>query len=209
MNYNWHGVEAKVKAEDWKKFKKFHYSVSPLYQEEFLASWKRKRNKKGHRLTKAERAACEQFLERLEKEGDGFATRCVFIQKIDKRIGCGLFARKKIPKGTVIGVYSGRAIRSKGESASRFLFYFSKMKDWDIDAQKMRNYTAFMNHAKSRSSACNVKTIEFYCEEPKILFIAMKEIEKGSQLCYDYGDDYWDPLEEPDAFKGISQKKRF
>jgi SET domain-containing protein len=69
------------------------------------------------------------------------------------------------------------------------------------DADKS-SWCRFMNHAaKSDTSACNVET---RCTrltigdggemvlQPRLWFVAIRDIEYGEELSYDYGDSYWD-----------------
>jgi SET domain-containing protein len=68
------------------------------------------------------------------------------------------------------------------------------------DADKS-SWCRFMNHAsKSKTNACNVET---RCTrlmmgdggeivQPSLWFVAIRDIQQGEELSYDYGDSYWD-----------------
>jgi SET domain-containing protein len=68
------------------------------------------------------------------------------------------------------------------------------------DADKS-SWCRFMNHAsKSKTNACNVETRctrlmmgdEGEILQPRLWFVAIRDIEQGEELSYDYGDSYWD-----------------
>jgi SET domain-containing protein len=68
------------------------------------------------------------------------------------------------------------------------------------DADKS-SWCRFLNHAaKSNTKACNLET---RCTrltmgdggevvQPRLWFVAIRDIEQGEELSYDYGDSYWD-----------------
>jgi SET domain-containing protein len=71
------------------------------------------------------------------------------------------------------------------------------------DADKS-SWCRFMNHAadSGSTSSCNVETRctrqvmwdegEMKVVQPRLWFVAMRDIESGEELSYDYGDSYWD-----------------
>ena len=53
-------------------------------------------------------------------------------------------------------------------------------------------WTRFLNHASPPLNNCNPKSVhESYNGEPRVWFVASRDIEVGEELCFDYGDDYW------------------
>ncbi|MCH9704170.1 MAG: SET domain-containing protein-lysine N-methyltransferase [Chlamydiae bacterium] len=111
--------------------------------------------------------------------------------KFKKDLQRGLFAAADIPKGAVIGHYSGKLMRmSAVNTASDYIFSFSEApyRNWAIDGEKIGNYMRFINH----SSKINIEPVElYYGGLPRIVFVAKRKIKKGEQLYYSYGPEYW------------------
>lgn len=61
------------------------------------------------------------------------------------------------------------------------------------------SWSRFMNHAAEGTTECNVETRctrqiwdgEKYVQ-PRLWFVAKRDIQNGEELSYDYGDEYWD-----------------
>lgn len=91
----------------------------------------------------------------------------------------------------------------------------------DGEDADISGWCRFMNHAREDSSACNVETSygvrkctakspdgadnndegringsvyssDLEAGAPRVWFVAMRDIEAGEELSYDYGDSYWD-----------------
>jgi SET domain-containing protein len=63
-----------------------------------------------------------------------------------------------------------------------------------IDAQDFGNHTRFINH----SFQGNLEPASVYCDGlMHVIFYANKTIPAGTQLCYDYGEDYWEKRGKP------------
>jgi len=115
----------------------------------------------------------------------------------------GIFAKKFIPKGTKIIEYVGEII-SKKESDKRAVkqlrkhitnkhydgavYIFDLTKNHDIDGNVSWNTAKWINH--SCEPNCEAENIDEH-----IWIIALRDINKGEELSYDYGysiDDYED-----------------
>jgi len=60
-------------------------------------------------------------------------------------------------------------------------------------------WTRFINHASPPYNNINPKSVpESYDGQPRVWFMANRDIEVGEELCFDYGDDYW--LEGDEVF---------
>jgi SET domain-containing protein len=71
------------------------------------------------------------------------------------------------------------------------------------DAGDKSSWCRFMNHA-SDTNTCNVETrctrliigdigdIGGKVLQPRLCFVAIRDIECGEELSYDYGDSFWD-----------------
>lgn len=83
----------------------------------------------------------------------------------------------------------------------------------DGEDADVSGWCRFMNHAKEGKQACNVETkcqrpmedywdtckrqqrdqpLESQTDRPKLWFVALRDIDEGEELSYDYGDSYWD-----------------
>lgn len=122
------------------------------------------------------------------------------VQWISPEVGYGLFAKTSYKKDEVIGVYAGDLTSHVDDQEYAFEWPntpYEKAKI-SIDGRERGNATRFMNHApekinKKSNPASNVSTVEFFYKGlPYIIFIARRPIQEGEQLCYDYGDGYWE-----------------
>ena len=107
----------------------------------------------------------------------------------------GLFARRKIRKGTKVIEYIGEKL-TKAESNRRGLeieekakasgdgavYIFELNKKYDIDGSVDYNYARFANHS------CD-PNCETDCIDDHIWIIALRTIQKGEEITYDYGYD--------------------
>ncbi|HUO56269.1 MAG TPA: SET domain-containing protein-lysine N-methyltransferase [Candidatus Paceibacterota bacterium] len=104
--------------------------------------------------------------------------------------GGGLFALMPIKKGEFILEYTGEKIpaRAADESGSRYLFEINK--NWTIDGSGMDNKARWINHSCDPNCEASI-------EKGHILINACKDIMKGEELTFDYGDDYFDEFIRP------------
>jgi SET domain-containing protein len=97
--------------------------------------------------------------------------------------GTGVFAAQPIPKGRRILQYIGERIR-KAESAERMAqgnaYIFSFNDHYDIDGQTLANTARYINH----SCAPNCEAV---VTEHTIWIIALRDIQAGEELHYNYG----------------------
>ena len=112
-----------------------------------------------------------------------------------KGAGKGVFALRDIKKGEVLNFYKGKKIteeqyeRMKKDSDYAFSVT-CKGKEILYDAQKVKdgNWTRYMNHARGRGKGENVEPYYYGC---KVWFRTIRPIKKGTELLFDYGDEYW------------------
>ena len=108
--------------------------------------------------------------------------------------GQGLFASAEILRGDVIGRYEGLRLTDDEANSepyvhSRYLVWVCK--DCWIDGSRGGNYTRFINHSKSPNCELVVST-----RWKSACIKAIKKILPGQELYFDYGDEYWNVLEE-------------
>jgi SET domain-containing protein len=100
--------------------------------------------------------------------------------------GLGLFATKPIRRAVHIAAYRGR--RLSNEEADRLdsrgaKFLFELNSRWTIDGSPRWNLGRYLNH----SCRPNAKPIG---RKGGIVFIALRRIEPGEEITFDYGREY-------------------
>lgn len=107
----------------------------------------------------------------------------------------GVFSTTKIPKGTRILEYLGEKI-TKAESERRALareekgrkngsalvYIFELNQRYDLDGDVAYNHAKYINH--SCEPNCEADFVR-----GRIWIVALRDIEPGEELCYDYGYD--------------------
>ncbi len=107
----------------------------------------------------------------------------------------GVFAKRTINEGTVIGIYAGDLVPLDAckDRDKDYIFEFSEpaFESWGIDGKKRGNFTRYINHCREENE--NITATGFYDgKTPRIILVAAKPIEKGEELKYCYGDAYWE-----------------
>ena len=102
--------------------------------------------------------------------------------------GLGLFATKPIRRGDYIATYRGRRITAE-ESARREArgakYMFELNSRWTIDGSPRWNLARYINHScepNAKPVGCN----------GGIVVVALRRIEPGEEITYDYGEEYFD-----------------
>lgn len=127
----------------------------------------------------------------------------VSIRWVHPSVGHGLFAEEIIEKDAYVGEYTGVVRRNDRR-------YFEPMNnycyEYPIPDEIGRSYvidatagclTRFINH----STSPNLKPLHVYWEGfYHLIFIALRRIEIGEQLSFDYGETYWYIREKPVEF---------
>lgn len=131
--------------------------------------------------------------------------------------GFGAFALRRFEAGSIVGDYCGEAI-SQREINARYekteplkiddhLWVISRQQrsipttgdylyrvenDLFIDAEDpdVSSWARFINHA-SEANLQGKSLAKSYTGEPRVWFVARRDIEPGDELTWDYGDDYW------------------
>ena len=126
------------------------------------------------------------------------------------RTGLGLFATKPIKKGTRIIRYFGPLLDSKkeDEDAIENKYLFELTNRWTIDGSIRENVARYINHACRPNAESDVKP-----RKRKVYIRAIKNIEPGEEINYDYGTDYFKAYLKPigckcDACEKKRKKKR-
>jgi uncharacterized protein len=109
--------------------------------------------------------------------------------------GRGVFALRGIPKGTRIIEYEGERIDDaeaivrypERMDAENHTFVFEVAEDLNIDGGNGGNSSRFINH----SCDPNCETVD---EDCRIFVEAIRDIEPGEELTYDYNIDAGEPI---------------
>ncbi|MGY4159329.1 hypothetical protein ACVINW_005171 [Bradyrhizobium sp. USDA 4461] len=121
------------------------------------------------------------------------------------RTGLGLFATKPIKKGTKIIRYFGPLLDSKkkDEDAIENKYLFELTNRWTIDGSIRENIARYINHACRPNAESDVKP-----RKRKVFIRAIKDIEPGDEINYDYGTDYFKAYLKPIGCKCDSCEKK-
>jgi hypothetical protein len=122
------------------------------------------------------------------------------------RTGLGLFATKPIKKGTKIIRYFGRLLDSRKtrDDAIENKYLFELNDRWTIDGSLRKNVARYINHACRPNAESDVKP-----RKRTVVIRAIKNIEPGEEINYDYGTDYFKAYLKPIGCKcAACEKKR-
>ncbi|MGL5166371.1 MAG: SET domain-containing protein [Afipia sp.] len=104
------------------------------------------------------------------------------------KTGLGLFATEKIKKGTKIIRYFGPMLDSKNKKHddidNKYLFEINNR--WTIDGSVRKNIARYINHACRPNAESDVNS-----RKRKVVIRAIKAIQPGEEINYDYGTDYF------------------
>ena len=122
------------------------------------------------------------------------------------RTGLGLFATKPIKKGTKIIRYIGPMLdcNKKEDDAIENKYLFQITKRWTIDGSVRKNIARYINHACRPNAESDVSA-----RKRTVVIRAIKNIEPGQEINYDYGTDYFKEYLKPIGCKcDTCEKKR-
>src|ERR1700753_1000304 len=121
------------------------------------------------------------------------------------RTGLGLFATKPIKKGAKIIRYFGPILDSKKKKddaiGNKYLFELNDR--WTIDGSVRKNIARYINHACKPNAESDVKP-----RKRKVIIRAIKNIEPGDEINYDYGTDYFKAYLKPIGCKCDSCERK-
>ena len=122
------------------------------------------------------------------------------------RTGLGLFATKPIKKGAKIVRYFGPLLDSRNKKhddiENKYLFELNGR--WTIDGSVRKNVARYINHACRPNAESDVSA-----RKRKVVIRAIKNIEPGEEINYDYGTDYFKAYLKPIGCKcAACERKR-
>lgn len=110
------------------------------------------------------------------------------------RTGLGLFATKPIKKGEKIIRYFGPMLdsRNKKHEAIDNKYLFEINGRWTIDGSVRKNIARYINHACRPNAESDVSA-----RKRTVEIRAIKTIQPGEEINYDYGKDYFNSFLKP------------
>ena len=117
-----------------------------------------------------------------------------YIRVGRSKTGLGLFALKRIKKGSRIIRYIGPMLdtRKKKDDAVENKYLFEISGRWTIDGSVRSNIARYANHSCRPNAESDVRP-----RKRKVFIRAIKNIEAGQEINYDYGTDYFKEFLKP------------
>ncbi|MGX7744983.1 SET domain-containing protein-lysine N-methyltransferase [Rhodopseudomonas parapalustris] len=121
------------------------------------------------------------------------------------KTGLGLFAVKPIKKGAKIIRYFGPLLdaHNKKHDGIENKYLFELNKRWTIDGSVRKNIARYINHACKPNAESDVNP-----RKKRVIIRAIKNIEPGEEINYDYGTDYFKAYLKPIGCKCVSCEKK-
>jgi hypothetical protein len=107
--------------------------------------------------------------------------------------GFGLFAKKDIKEGEIVGLYTGEVTADVDNTDYMWDYLTSKVGDKEVslglDARLTGNYFRFVNHIGDEA---NTKPFFIpYNNQWYVFYVCVKDIKAGEELTTDYGEAYF------------------
>lgn len=122
------------------------------------------------------------------------------------KTGLGLFAVTEIPKRTVVVHYRGKRISTDYANSAetrdaRYMFELNSK--WTIDGKSRRNLGRYANHSCRPNAESDIR-------KGKIFLRAIKTIQPGDEVTYDYGKEYFEMFIKPHGCRCVKcvEKRR-
>ena len=126
----------------------------------------------------------KEIKEKLVQNNDGWKKRFV-VKRAARGMGYGMYARVAVKKGNFILEYTGKLIPTPVANTMSTRYLFEINTKWTIDGATRTNVARYINHS------CD-PNCEVFIEKGRIIIYAWKDIEKGDELTFDYGEEYMD-----------------
>jgi hypothetical protein len=105
-------------------------------------------------------------------------------------LGFGLYARQPFKSGEIVAEYTGKKIPTKEADKLETRYLFEIDKEWTIDGSPRSNTARYMNHACFPNCESDIV-------DGKIIITAVRDVEPGEELTFDYGEEYFDEFIKP------------
>jgi SET domain-containing protein len=117
------------------------------------------------------------------------------------KAGLGLFALKLIKKGEFIAHYTGRIITNAEADRLWTKYLFELNSRWTVDGSSRRNIARYINHSCRPNAETDIK-------KRKIIITAIKNIQPGDEITYNYGRAYFNAFIKPIGCKCEACRKK-
>jgi len=124
------------------------------------------------------------------------------IRWINERLGHGIFASQSFKKNTFIAEYTGEVgflDPIHGPSNPYLLRYprpFFSLNFLQVNAENMGNETRFLNHSDRPNLLTQIALDRGLLRS---FFVTKRPIQKGEQLTFNYGTQYWRHFDNPQS----------
>lgn len=98
--------------------------------------------------------------------------------------GLGLVTESAIPKGACVVEYWGRTLTADEENTSNSKYLFAISEKKTIDGAPRANIARYINHSCRPNCEPEIYRGHVY-------IMAKRAIKPGEELCYDYGEEYF------------------
>lgn len=105
------------------------------------------------------------------------------VKRSGSGLGLGLFAGERIKKGACVIEYVGRTLSKEEADTSRSKYLFEISKHKTIDGKPAINKAGYINHSCEPNCETEI-------HRGRVFVMAIKPIEPGTELTYDYGEEY-------------------
>lgn len=157
--------------------------------------------RRGEKLRSKKRLSLEQLWQGnyYRKEIETAYLPEVSLRWIGESIGWGVFAERNFKPKDFIAEYTGilrRWRRSDRKNAYCFEYVHESGRSTPflIDARDQAGIARYINHSATPNLQPTLATIG---DVTHIVLLVKKPIQKGEQLCYDYGPAYWSRRKNP------------
>ena len=115
------------------------------------------------------------------------------------KAGLGLYAVSEIKKGTFIIEYKGPMLNEAQVQAKGGKYLFEISRNRTIDGSSRKNVARYINHSCKPNAEVDIK-------KGRVFISAIKNIEAGGEIGYDYGKEYYDEFIKPFGCKCHADK---
>ncbi|KAF9697283.1 hypothetical protein EKO04_004823 [Ascochyta lentis] len=131
----------------------------------------------------------------------------VDLRWVDDHLGIATYALNPLKRDTVLGEYIGELVPASflpemGSGEDRYLFDIVDEKDTIVafvDGLRVGNWTRFINHSCEPNAVYDSKRVG---RELRHVIVAMKDIKKGEEVTVDYGQTYWEVMNDRHVWCG-------
>lgn len=106
------------------------------------------------------------------------------------KTGLGLFAKRPFKAGEFVVEYTGTRIPNSIADKLPTKYLFEVDDQWTIDGSPRSNIARYINHSCSPNCESDIV-------DGKIIISAIRDIDVGEELSFDYGEEYFDEFIKP------------